>query len=64
MKQKDLTDLKNKSQAELATIVAKTRADIVKAEMDLEMHHAKNTNIVKNLRRNLAQMLSIRKDLK
>ncbi len=64
MKQKDLTDLKNKSQAELATIVAKTRADIVKAKMDLEMHRAKNTNLVKNLRKNLAQMLGIRKDLK
>lgn len=64
MKQKDLSELKNKTLAEVDVMVAKIKVEVVKAKLDLEMHRAKNTNVVKNLRKNLAQMLSIRKDLK
>lgn len=63
MKRKDLNDLKNKSRGELAIIVAKTKAEITMAEMELRTHRSKNTNAAKNLRRNLAQILTICKTL-
>ncbi|MBI3888023.1 50S ribosomal protein L29 [Candidatus Microgenomates bacterium] len=64
MKLKDLNDLRNKTTAEIDVLVAKIRTEISKGEMDLKMHRNKNTNLVKNLKKNLAQMLSIRKETK
>ncbi len=64
MKQKDLSELKNKTLAEVDVMVAKIKVEVVKAKLDLEMHRAKNTNFCRNLKKNLAQMLTIRKDLK
>lgn len=63
MKKKDLNDLRNKSLPELETLIAKTRAGITGGKMELAMHRAKNTNVVKLLRKNLAQMLTICKAL-
>lgn len=63
MKKKDLNDLRNKSLPEMETLIAKTRAGITGAKMELAMHRAKNTNVVKLLRKNLAQMLTICKTL-
>lgn len=60
MKKKDLTDLQGKSETELNTLAEKTRMAIAKAKMDLKMHKAKNTNIVSNLRKTLAQILTIK----
>ena len=63
MKNKDLKDLKNKTVAELDVMAGKTRAEIIRAKMELAMRRAKNTNVAKNLKRNLAQILTIRKEL-
>lgn len=63
MKKKDLNDLRNKTAAELETLAAKTRGEIVKARLDLAMRRSKNTNVVSNLRKNLAQTLTVVKEL-
>ena len=63
MKNKDLKDLKNKTVAELDVMAGKTRAEIIRAKMELALRRAKNTNVYKNLKRNLAQILTIRKEL-
>ena len=63
MKQKDLNDLRNKTKPELQSLIAKTRKDIAVAKMELFMHRSKNTNAAKNLKKNLAQMLTICKVL-
>ncbi|MCL4397817.1 50S ribosomal protein L29 [Patescibacteria group bacterium] len=63
MKQKDLDDLKNKTVEELEAMAAKTRTEIIKTKMELSMRHSKNTNLAKNLKKNLAQILTIRKEL-
>lgn len=63
MKQKDLNDLRNKTVPEIEVLIAKTRVEIAKAKMDLEMHKNKNTNVAKVLCKNLAQMLTICKTL-
>lgn len=64
MKIKDLSDLKLKTAVELETMADKIRMDIIKAKMDLKMHKQKNTNIAKNLRRNLAQILTVKNNLR
>lgn len=63
MKKKDLNDLKNKTKNELEALIAKTRIDIAKAKMELFTHRSKNTCAGKNLKKNLAQMLTICKAL-
>ena len=42
----------------ITTTPEEFRAQITKGAMDLKMHKAKNTNQVKNLRRQLAQALT------
>jgi ribosomal protein L29 len=64
MKKKDLNDLRNRTAAEIDSMVAKTKEEIVKAKMEIASKKSKNLNIAKNLRKNLAQMLTIRKELK
>lgn len=59
MKKKDLNDLRNKTTGELNILIAATREKIVKARMDLVTHRSKNTNVAKNLKKDLAQMLTI-----
>ena len=63
MKKKDLNDIRTKSVAEIETLAAKLKAEIVKAQMDLAAHRSKNTNSAKNFKKNLAQMLTIKKEL-
>lgn len=60
MKKKDLNDLKNKSEVELEKMVVDLSLQIGKAKMDLKMHRAKNTNGAKNLKKTLAQVLTIK----
>lgn len=43
---------------DLAQTPADLRLQIVKARLELELHKIKNTNVVKNLRRKLAQALT------
>ena len=59
MKKKDLSDLRAKTKIELEAMAVKTRLDIVKAQMELKMHKTKNTNLVSNLKKTLAQILTI-----
>ena len=60
MKKKDLNNLKNKSAGELETLTGEMSMQINKAQMDLVSHRAKNTNIVKNLKKTLAQALTFK----
>ena len=62
MKKKDLTDLKNKTEAELDKQALDLRGQITKAQMELRLHKTKNTNIVKNLKAILARTLSIKRE--
>jgi ribosomal protein L29 len=64
MKLKDLNDIRNKTVAEIDALVGKTRQEIVKAKLDMQAHRTKNTNLMKNLKKNVAQMLTIRKEEK
>lgn len=64
MKRKDLNDWRNKTGAEVDVFISKIRGDITMARLELASRKSKNTNLAKNLRRNLAQMLTIRKELK
>lgn len=48
---------------ELETLAGKTRVEIAKAQMDLIAHHNKNTNAAGNLKRTLAQILTVKKEL-
>lgn len=60
MKKKDLLELQGKTAVELERLVLKTRLEITKAKMELKMRKSKNTNIVSNLRKSLAQILTIK----
>ena len=62
MKRKDLSDLRNKTIAELEKSAAALSGQISKVRLELSVHRAKNSNQAKNLRRNLAQTLTIRKE--
>jgi ribosomal protein L29 len=64
MKKKDLNDLRVKTGAEMDSLISKLRGEITKARLDLVTRKTKNVNVVKNLRKNLAQMLTIRQELK
>ncbi len=61
MKKKDVTDLNNKTIPELEKLSGDLRAQIVKAKMEIATRKAKNTNLAKNLCRDLARILSIKK---
>ena len=63
MKHKDLGDLRNKTAAELDTLAGKTRAEIAKAQIELVTHRNKNTNAAGNLKKTLAQILTVKKEL-
>jgi ribosomal protein L29 len=58
MKTKDLNNLKSKSLAELENMSVELRVQIEKANLDLASHRARNTNIVKSMRRTLSQILT------
>ncbi|KKU90145.1 MAG: hypothetical protein UY21_C0026G0016 [Microgenomates group bacterium GW2011_GWA1_48_10] len=62
MKKKDLTSLTSKSPAELAALRQDLTGQITRARMEIAMHKAKNTNIAKNLKKTLAQLLTIKRE--
>lgn len=62
MKKKDIADLRNKTEAELTKTVADLNVAINKAQMELFTRKTKNTNIAKNLKRQLAVILSIKNE--
>ncbi len=60
MKRKNVADLRNKTVAELDKAMVDLTSQLVKAQQELALHKVKNTNIVKHIRRDLAQMLTIK----
>ncbi len=59
MKKKDLQDLKNKKIIELDKIVVKKRQESVLAHAKMKTGQEKKIKKVKNLRREIAQILTI-----
>lgn len=62
MKRKNLSDLRNKTIAELEKSAAALSGQISKVQLELSVHRVKNSNQAKNLRKDLAQTLTIRKE--
>lgn len=63
MKAKDISDLRNKTVAELTKMAADLGMEINKVRMAQATHKNKDTNIASNLKRKLAVILSISKEL-
>ncbi len=59
MKKKDIADLNNKTKAELTKMAGDMRKQIEKAALDLKGRRTKNTNVAKNLKKDLARVLTI-----
>jgi ribosomal protein L29 len=59
MKKKDLQDLRNKKIIELDKIVAKKRQESILAHAKMKTGQEKKIKKVKNLRREIAQVLTI-----
>ena len=59
MKKKDLQELRNKKVVELDKIVAKKRQESVMADAKMKTGQEKKIKKVKNLRREIAQVLTI-----
>lgn len=58
MKLKDSSELRNKTIQELKISEADFRKQVVKAVLDLKGRKSKNSNIVKNLKLKIAQILT------
>ncbi len=63
MKKKDLAHIRSQTVPELEKLAGELRVQITKAKMELAMHKSKNTNIVKNLRRDLGRILSLKREM-
>lgn len=61
MKRKDITELKNKTQEELDKMATDLSVQITKLQMELRTRKSKNTNVVKNLKKDLARILTIKR---
>ncbi len=59
MKKKEFKDLETKTEAELAKLVVDLRGQVTKVKLDLAARRLKNTNVIKNLRRDLARNLTV-----
>jgi len=62
MKKKDIETLRGKEVAEIKKALAGKRADLIKAQVEMYGGKEKNLKKVKNLRREVAQMLTIIKE--
>jgi len=62
MKRQDVSNLKTKNEGELLKMVADLRAQINRFSLELPLRRSKNTNMVKNLKKNVAQILSVLKE--
>lgn len=62
MKAKDKNDLKSKTVAELDKLGVDFAGQIVKSKMELALHKIKDTNKIKNLKINLARVLSLKQE--
>jgi len=59
MKRREINELRTKSKEELTELAEKTRLEITKAKAYISALKEKNLKKVKNLRHDLAQILSI-----
>lgn len=59
MKKKDIKDLNTKTRAELLKMAGDLKKQIEKASLDLKARRTKNTNVVKNMKKDLARVLTI-----
>ena len=62
MKKKDIETLRGKEVAEIKKALAGKRADLIKAQVEMYGGKEKNLKKAKNLRREVAQMLTIIKE--
>ncbi|OGM04773.1 50S ribosomal protein L29 [Candidatus Woesebacteria bacterium RIFCSPHIGHO2_12_FULL_42_9] len=62
MKKKDVETLRGKEVAEIKKALAGKRADLIKAQVEMYGGKEKNLKKAKNLRREVAQMLTIIKE--
>lgn len=63
MKKKHINDLRNKTAAELTKLAADLLLEMSKAQMALATRKTKNTNLAGNLKRQLATVLSIKREM-
>jgi ribosomal protein L29 len=59
MKKKDLTDLRNKKINELEKLVSKKRNELINTYAKIKAGQEKNLKKAKNIRRDVAQILTI-----
>ena len=62
MKKKDIETLRGKEVAEIKKALAGKRADLIKAQVEMYGGKEKNLKKARNLRREVAQMLTIIKE--
>ncbi len=59
MKKKDLTDLRNKKVSELEKLLSKKRNELINTYAKIKAGQEKNLKKAKNMRRDIAQILTI-----
>lgn len=59
MKKKAVSDLKNKTVAELEKLAADLSAQMQKPALELSLRRSKNTNIVRNMKKDFAQIQTV-----
>ncbi len=62
MAKQNLADLRKKEVAELAKIITEKRKEAIEQKIELGMGKEKNVRKVKNLRREIAQLITISKE--
>lgn len=62
MKKKDLSDLRTKDDSELGKLCLKKKEELVKVKVDMASGGEKNVKKAKNLRKDIAQILSLLKE--
>ena len=64
MKKKDLTDLRKKEVKDLDQLYGKKKLELLKAKAEVKVSKEKNLKKMKNLRREISQILTIIKENK
>lgn len=62
MKKKDLLELRAKEIKELQSLLAKKKQELAKMMLELRAGKIKNVHVGKNLRKDMAQILTIMKE--
>lgn len=64
MKKKELNDLRKKDMKSLEMLVVTKRADLAKTEIDIKIAREKNLKKAKNIRKDVAKLMSIIHEMK